>query len=178
MKNNMVDLVVFCVESNKKSKSDSFYINEYLKSHFQINKVRLDFVFMGGKGNFDKSSTTNQINRIIANFNKSRIKNCSRKSKVVYCIDLDDESQEQKALTNRIFSFCKDQNYDVIWFCKDIESVFLGHTVSKRKDEEAMNWVIRGGKISSKAVLNDVELSSSNHHSNCHTILSKYFQRK
>lgn len=61
-------------------------------------------------------------------------------TKVIYCIDTDayELNFEQKKELKEIKRFCETNGYDFVWFCHDVEEVFLGHRVeNSQKVKEA-----------------------------------------
>ena len=61
------------------------------------------------------------------------------KSKVKYCFDCDEYDNKIEDLTflKTVKKYCDDRGYDFIWFCKDVEQVYIGKRVdnSKKKNE-------------------------------------------
>ena len=57
------------------------------------------------------------------------------KSYVVYCIDTDqiESNQMHKMEFDNISDYCKNNDCELIWFCHDVEEVFIGKKV---KDSE------------------------------------------
>lgn len=54
--------------------------------------------------------------------------NKTNQSKVIFCFDCDDydsKPEDAEFLTN-VKQYCAEKGYDFIWFCKDIERVYLG----------------------------------------------------
>ena len=51
-------------------------------------------------------------------------------------------------------SYCKEHNYEFVWFCHDVEEVFLGHSVHKsEKTKCAIQYDARNG-------INNVKISN------------------
>lgn len=52
-------------------------------------------------------------------------------TKVIYCIDTDEyeKDAEHKRELDEIRRFCKEGGYDLIWFCHDVEDVYLGRRI-------------------------------------------------
>lgn len=95
-------LVIFCVETNPQSNTDPQYIDKAVKYFYKIdNNVKIKYVYLGGKGNYDKKSKLQEINKLL------KIKHFKHKS-VIYCIDTglltDLDAVEE---TKKIYSFCK-----------------------------------------------------------------------
>ncbi|MCM1302953.1 MAG: hypothetical protein NC306_02375 [Butyrivibrio sp.] len=101
-------------------------------------------------------------------------------TRVIYCIDTDqyERNMEHAAEFNDISQFCAGKNYDLIWFCHDVEEVFLGKRISdSEKVSEASSFrrkkkieEIPGDKLSCK----EKRMCTSN----ILSVLDKYLQRK
>lgn len=99
---------------------------------------------------------------------------------VVYCIDYDDSASnpETKALFNEIQAFCRDNGYEFVYFCRDVEDVYLGDQVADTEKVRAVARFIR------KRSINDVDESQlkrndyKRHHSNILGVLDRYWVRK
>ena len=62
---------------------------------------------------------------------------------MIFCFDCDryDTNPDDRDFLNSSRKFCKEKGYEYIWFCRDIESVFLGRKISdKQKKREAVNY--------------------------------------
>ncbi|MCI9386160.1 MAG: hypothetical protein HFH77_07380 [Lachnospiraceae bacterium] len=80
--------------------------------------------------------------------------------------------------TNKISQFCKENGYDLVWFCHDVEEVFLDNKIpDSQKVQEA-------GAFRRKKGIQEIpldKLASSVmriHTSNIMQILDKYLERK
>ena len=93
---------------------------------------------MKGKGNYKKvGKRISALQKIYKNIGESY---------VIYCFDTDKYNVDSEA--NRILceekKYCVDNGYDFIWFCHDIEEVFLGKSVAKsEKTEKAKQYITR-----------------------------------
>ncbi len=120
--------VIFCVETNKNANSDPLYIYKTVKCFYKIDDcVKLDYVYLDGKGNYNKPHILKEISDL-----------CNRASHmkhyVIYCIDTDDlEDPDRQKETKKIQRFCKKRQYEFVWFCRDVEEVFLHKRVRKNK---------------------------------------------
>ena len=120
--------LLFVVETNEQSKSDYIYIKSVLDTVYNcriLNDVKLSPVYMRGKGNYKQNRITKQIESLQNKYKKVG------NTKVIYCIDTDqfDKKTDDKRILNEIEFFCKKNGYDFVWFCHDVEEVFLGHSV-------------------------------------------------
>ena len=123
--------LIFVVESNSKCKSDWIYIKDTIERFYNFDNahVRLTPVYMDGKGNYKKKQK--EVLQWIGQYSAT-VKDGI--SKVIYCFDCDDYdvNPEDICFLNNVQQFCKQQNYDFVWFCKDIERVYIG----KKVDDE------------------------------------------
>ena len=101
-------------------------------------------------------------------------------TKVIYCIDTDDYEKniEHNNELNEISRFCDKNGYDLVWFCHNVEDVFLSKVISdSQKVSEAKAF-------RTKARIKEIPLNqlSGNikrvHTSNLLNILDKYLSRK
>lgn len=139
--------LIFCVETNKKCKSDYIYINDTIEKFFAFDRamIKLSFVFMDGKYKYANKSVIKEINKLIKDFSVSNRKN---ESSVIYCFDCDDYdiNQRDNDFLKVAESYCSENNYKFVWFCKDIERVFIGEKVSdKDKKKKAVQFRERKG---------------------------------
>ena len=166
--------MIFCVETNKKADTDSIYITETLNYKYIItNQVKISKIYMGTKSKYNSKEVLKEIKNKIKSFS-------SGETKVIYCIDTDkyEKSYEHQKQLNDINQFCINNGYDLIWFCHDVEDVYLGKNISdSQKVTEASNF----RKKKMITLINEQNLSCNekrNHTSNILTILDKYLKRK
>ncbi len=171
--------LIFVVECDKKSESDWIYIKETIRYFYEKigPQIKLNHVYMEGKGKYKDGKIERKINKYISEYkatNKSNI------SKVIYCFDCDDydiDSSEEKFLENA-FRYCKERDYDFIWFCKDVERVYIGKKVSKSEKTKTAIMFIRNNLIEK---VNENQLNAfsyQNGKSNIFNILNQYLKRK
>lgn len=99
---------------------------------------------------------------------------------VIYCVDTDDYdiSSDSNELLNKIREHCESNNYEFIFFCKDIEDVYWGQKVQKTKK------ISEAGRFrSSKSIekVNEKLLQRGQYQAHCSNILNvldQYFTRK
>lgn len=169
--------LIFVVETNKKCKSDWIYIKDTIERFYQYEQAQVKFspVYMDGKGNYKKKEE--EIKDLISQYASTSAEN---HSKVIYCFDCDDYDKKQEDLEflKNVEEYCRNQKYDFVWFCKDIESVYLGKKVSdnKKRDEAA--------KFKTQKQINNmdiIKLSSDSYRinmSNIMNVLDNYLKRK
>lgn len=165
-------LVLICVETNKKSKTDVFYINKALKFLYKKEpRTKIDYVYMDGKHKYNNKNTIASIEEKSSQFFEKHI---------VYCIDTDDIFVDSKHinLNDEIEQYCNKNNYELVWFCRNIEEVFLHRIViDKNKVLEAKRF----GAISeiSPSVINSLKANiKSKTKSNFKCIFDKYLEIK
>lgn len=169
--------LIFVVETNKKCKSDWIYIKETIERFFQYDQTQVKFtpVYMDGKGRYKNKEK--EISSFISQYASVSRANSSR---VLYCFDCDDYDikREDSEFLAGIQQYCSEKRADFIWFCKDVESVYLGKKVGdSQKRNEAATFKAKKGitnvdvcRLSAK----DYRVNSSN----IINVLSKYLTRK
>lgn len=168
--------LLFVVETNEKSKSDYIYIKsivDYVYNGRMLNDVKFSPVYMRGKGNYNQRRVTNQIASLCKQYKSIGI------TKVIYCVDTDqfDKDPEDEKILEDIETYCKKNEYDFVWFCHDIEEVFLGHSIPKSdKTECAKRYAARNG-IDSVDIGNLMSKKMAKKKSNLINVLNKYIEQ-
>lgn len=168
----MNKLVLFCVESTPQADTDTLYIQETLE-HFYVrsSKITIRFVHMKSKTRYNSKTVREEIKRRSMYFEDIT---------VIYCVDTDDYdiSSDSNELLNKIREHCESNNYEFIFFCKDIEDVYWGQKVQKtKKISEASRF--RSSKSIEK--VNEKLLQRGQYQAHCSNILNvldRYFTRK
>ena len=128
---------------------------------------------MGGKSNYKNNDVKRKVKQLCQDY---RIGS----TVVIYFVDLDDinSNPEQVKLNDEIKAFVKENGYEEVWFCRDIEEVFLGRRVDKsEKTKLAIDFV-------KKDAVNGVQKDQLMHTKPCKgvsniiTVLDKYLERK
>lgn len=132
--------LIFVVEANKKSKTDRIYIKETIDRFYKYNvaHLKLSTVYMDGKNKY--LSKEKEVKSLISEYNGASSNNVT---KVIYCFDCDDYDSNpvDKEFLEKTQEFCKANNYEYVWFCKDIERVYLGKKVEDgHKNSEATRF--------------------------------------
>ena len=81
-------------------------------------------------------------------------------------------------LKERIVSFCKSNQYELIWFCHDIEEVLIGHSVP---DSEKLVFAKRFANMELYKKIDERKLTKAAYHkgySNIKTVLDKFLSRR
>ena len=145
-------LAIFVVETNSRNRSDEIYIRKYLKSFYDINSGDdvIRTVYLGGKDNYRDSARQEDIRTLTSKY--LSIERDDRKVVVMYLIDTDDISRGPDANTNRrkakeIEEFCRQRNYEFIWFHEVIEEAFVGTRVSSNEKKAAAEQFERKVRI-------------------------------
>lgn len=168
--------LIICVETNKSASTDSIYILDTLRYFYGIdtnNKIKISIVHMGSKSKYKSKEVLNKIDANIKAFTIGE-------TKVIYCIDTDQyeiNAKHEKEF-NDISQFCKDKGYDLIWFCHDIEEVFLGKKISdSQKRQEAADF--RRKRMIEEIPLKKLSCKEKKaNSSNMLNVLDKYLSRK
>ena len=132
--------LIFVVEANKKSKTDWIYIKETIDRFYKydVAHLKLSAVYMEGKNKY--LSKEKEVNLLISQYSSASTNNVT---KVIYCFDCDDYDSNpvDKEFLEKTQEFCKANNYEYVWFCKDIERVYLGKKVEDgHKNSEATRF--------------------------------------
>ena len=130
--------LIFVVETNKKCNSDWIYIKDTIEHFYNYDRtqLKLSAVYMDGKGNYRSKKKEREINSLISQYSITSKNNCSM---VLYCFDCDDYDSNVADLNflEEVRQYCRKQCYEFIWFCKDVEEVYLGKRINdsqKKKD--------------------------------------------
>lgn len=169
--------LIFVVETKKSCKSDWIYIKDTIDRFYEYEntKVKLTPVYMDGKGNYKNKER--EIKSYISQYASTSKDN---ESKVIYCFDCDDydSKPEDLAFLNNAQQYCNENGYEFVWFCKDIEHVYLGKRIAdKQKKAES-------AKFKAKKEINSIEknrLSAENYQiktSNILKVLDKHLLPK
>lgn len=169
--------LIFVVEAEPKCKSDWIYIKDTIERFYQYERTQVKFspVYMDGKGNFKKKEKN--ILKLISQYASTSNAN---KSKIIYCFDCDDydSKPEEAKFLKDVQQYCSNRGADFVWFCKDIERVYLGKKVDRgQKKGESTTF-------KAKKLINNVDenkLSAKCYRantSNIMNVLDKYLARK
>lgn len=169
--------LIFVVESNKKCKSDWIYIKDTIDRFYYYDNVQVKFstVYMDGKGNYKNKEK--EISNLISQYAAG---NKTNQSKVIFCFDCDDydSKPEDAVFLKNAKRYCVEKGYDFIWFCKDIERVYIGKKVNdSQKKKESV--VFKEKKLIN--VVDERNLTVSTYRANASNIISvigRYLSRK
>lgn len=128
--------ILFCLETNQKADTDWVYIRETIERFYVSKGVRLRPIYMGTKMNLLQRKTQKEI--------ESCVKAYTGETAVVVCTDTDhyDVDPSQRDDNEKVEAFCRERDYSHIWFCRDIEEVYIGRSAAK-KDKVALAAAFR-----------------------------------
>lgn len=157
--------LIFVVETNKKCGSDWIYIKETIERFYTYERTQLKFtpIYMDGKGKYPKKEKD-----VESKVRQYRAMSKNNQSKVIYCFDCDeyDRKPEDEDFLKKARKFCEDRNYEFVWFCKDIENVYIGKRIDdSQKKKEAANFKFRkliGGVTELNLSQSSYKIASSN----------------
>jgi len=164
--------IVLVMETNEKSKSDYMYIRSILNCWYDLQSRtdrKIVPIFMNGKGNYKNK-------RVISKIEKSRQAYRNGDTCVVYCFDTDkyDTDPNELLTLTQEQNYCTKNGYEFVWFCHDIEEVFLGKSIpNSDKTDKAREYMISNG-INNLQKRNFEAKSISNRKSNLLRVLDKY----
>ncbi len=171
--------LIFVVESDNKSQSDFMYIKSAINYFYSIGQsnYKLSPVYMGGKGNYDSNSVKGRIEKCMRDYGATSLNN---KSVVFYCLDCDNYNTNQvdHAFFDSVQQYCNSNDYKLIWFCKDIEHVFLGKQVdTNKKVSESIRFMKNGviNKVDSKLLYST---DYKDRHSNICLLLDAFLTKR
>lgn len=166
--------MILCVETNKRANTDYIYIFETIKHVYKEDRrITFNKVYMGSKTKYKSKEVLRSIKQYTKDFTIGE-------TKVIYCIDTDayETDIEHKKVFDDISRFCEENGYELIWFCHDIEDVYIGKRISdSQKVQEA-------GAFRKKNKIEEMDLTQLSgdrqraHTSNILCILDKYLSRK
>ena len=167
--------VILCVETNKQANTDVGYIDAVIKQLYQIGtEIKLQYKYFNGKGGYNAPKLLKEIKKDIA-----ALKGGSS-SEVIYCIDTDkyDSDAEVQKLNADIENFCHQNGYGFIWFCRDVEEVFLHKAVDDSKKKEAVAKFKAGNDLGQATEQTLSASSMARKKSNMLLVLDKVLNRK
>ena len=166
--------LLFCVETNKKCNSDWMYINRTIQQFYtENNEIRRKPIYMGGKMKYKDNSVLHDIEKQRKKYAKAG------ETIVIYCIDTDDwdKNADQCKEFGDIINYCQRNNYDMIWFCRDVEHVYWGEQVSDSEKQVKAEQYLRQNKIT-KTDTERLQVESPRlKSSNILLVLDRYMER-
>lgn len=134
--------LIFVVETNKKSKSDWIYVKDTVDYFYKYERTEVKFspIYMEGRGKYNSPKKQREIEQKISQYSVTSENNYS---KVIYCFDCDkqDSKEDDRKFLEKAKKYCKEHKYEFVWFCKDVEDVYLGKQVDRsEKTKEAVRF--------------------------------------
>ena len=167
--------LIFVVETNKHSKSDWIYIKETVEHFYSYDRtqVKLSAVYMDGKGNYNSDKKEREIKALISQYQSTSKTNHTN---VIYCFDCDDYNNkiDDRNFLEEVRKYCAGAGYEFVWFCKDVEQVYIGKKVAdSQKGKEAARFKTRKqiSTVDSKKLLMEEYQSNT---SNIMRVLDQY----
>lgn len=140
--------LIICVETNKKTNSDYIYIKSVIERFFEIgnSNYKLSPVYMDGKGKYASNGVLKTISSLQKQYKAASKRNSSI---VIYCFDTDDYdcNREDAVFLEKARVFCDRADYKFVWFCKDVEQVFLGKRISDNKKKREAERFLAQNRI-------------------------------
>ena len=104
----------------------------------------------------------------------------SMDTNIIYFIDTDDwdVSADDSKILEQIQAYCAENNYDFVFFCKDVEDVFIGKRVANTEKISAIK------RFKSTHAIGNMEAKHLEgkryqvHYSNIMNVLDKYWERR
>jgi len=172
--------LIFCVETNSKCKSDFVYIRNTIDHFYDYDRAHVQFrpVYMDGKGNYNTRKTDRKIKELSVPFERASKNN---ESYTLFCFDCDDydANPSDSRFLNDAYSFCKKKdNYRFVWFCKDVEDVYLGRRIENHQKKKEAEEYARKGLIKTLNINHLNFTSYLPHRSNLCVVLDEFLNRK
>lgn len=164
--------VVFVFESNKRSQTDYHYVRAILKEKYDRGKYRDYPIFAGSKSMLlEDKPIANKVSEI-------KKKTMVRPEVVVFA-DVDSGFLNDFKLNKKIEKHCKENNYNLVWFNRNIEEVVLGRIVNEKdKVKIAENFTISRLEKNAMAKMNVVNPFALYKTSNLFPVLDKILPKK
>lgn len=170
----MAKQIIMCMETQKQAGTDYVYIKETIDRFYRVdNKIKLTPIYMNSKGRYNSNGVVKEIATKTRDFTIGA-------TKVVYFIDTDEYETNfaHAAELENIETYCDTRGYELVWFCHDVEEVYIGEKINRKQKVSKAGEFRRKGKINE---MPENRLSSNNKSmctSNILLILDKYLQRK
>lgn len=164
--------ILFCVETTKQANTDYQYIRETILHFYTDNKKNIFRpIYMESKSRYNSNAVLKEIRR--------KQKAFKGETHVIYFVDTDDYdiAPDANRELNQIRSFCSKNNFDFVFFCKDIEDVYCGCRIPATSKVQTVEQFKRRHSI---RTINSIFLQSEeikHHCSNIMNVLDKYWIR-
>ncbi len=156
-------LLVILSETRASAKIDAGYINAFLHLKYEVierRKVTVKHVYMNTKTAYAKNEK--KIDELKAQYmcthgNRAAVR-------VVMCVD-SDYGEPGAGINDDIVSYCRTHGYDLVWFHREVEEVFLGKRVAKAEKKKEMELFLRSQKYHTMEIDGAKFRSCDIHHS-------------
>lgn len=133
---------ILVLESKSDKDSDYMYVRSFVKEYIKDCKnIKITSIPMSGKNNYNSKSLQNKINKAIKDYKHGN-------SVVIYGYDTDNinSNYDDVEYDKQITDYCKRHNYQLVFFCRDVEEVFLGKRINNNyKAQEAERYLRNRG---------------------------------
>ena len=168
------------LETNDELNTDGVYFTEVRRrfyknysNHYE-GEVSIQIIPLHGKQNYKSNKIKQRIkNQIAAN------KSYDVHTVVILCIDTDSTKQnfEPGSFFYNVREYCQKYNYELVWYCKNVENVFLGKEANEVHKVEAAKEFARTERIYEIKESNLSQTIIKYGYSNILLILDKYLIR-
>ena len=166
--------LIFCMETNKKTKSDYIYIRKTIERFYTYDRAQTKItpVYMNGRGNYSSRKIEIEINRLT----KAYKVGTQKESVVLYCFDCDeyDRNEDDRLFLLAARKYCEDKGYKFVWFCREIESVYLGRQVKDGDKGKEAERFAKGEHIRDIAIADLRYIEYHDGGSNIANVLDEY----
>lgn len=144
--------LIFVVETSEDDKADNIYIRSVIDKYFSFLNDKYDgetntlTYCLKGKQHFNDKKTLYFIKnktKMFSDYNEGAL------TVVIYFMDTDSTETEYKkgSFFSNVQEFCKEHNFELVWFCKNVENVFLNKEADqvKNKTEAAKLFATSNG---------------------------------
>lgn len=166
--------MIFCLETNKRADTDYIYIREVLDYLYQIsNQVKISPIYMGTKTRYQSKNVLHEIRQKTQEY-------IHGETKVIYCIDTDqyENTLEHANAYRNIKRFCEERGFELIWFCHDVEEVFVGKKIANSQKVQIAKAFRRNKEIGKLSQARLSEEEPKPYASNVLRVLDRYLERK
>ncbi len=170
--------LILVTETSKEANSDYMYIYSFVNHFFELGSdIKITPVYMTGKGNFDSQTVLKKIKTEVRTYQKLFPEGLS---KVIYCFDTDEieKKPDDAIFDKKITEFCKKRDFDLVFFCKEVEQVFLGRRAEQKEKKKLAESFYRKRQIKLIKIDKFKSAIKKPGRSNLYSILSKYLKIK
>lgn len=163
--------LILVFECNNISQTDYKYVKDLMDAKYVV-KHKITPIFAGGKNNLLSPS----IIKKIENHKKDYDKNI-----VILFTDVDSISDPTVVdINKKIVNMCLKNGYDLVWFNKDIEEVFIGKQISSKDKNKTVDKFLSNHTVKTLDIkpFQDEKCLEHIKHSNICCVLDKYLKKR